>query len=128
MPKSRFKLSIGAKRQVTLPRVFMDLLDLEEGGEILLEVAGDNATLTPIVSIPRADLPEQLRRKFESRRGKEPSDIPLEKFLADVEHGQPLNAGHLKAKEIAHTAVATAVDTIDKADAQPNPNKQRSAD
>jgi len=84
MGTAQFKLPIGAKRQVTIPRACMDLLSLEEGGELLLEVVGDHATLSPIVSIPRRDLPEELRRKFEARRGRKSSDIPLGEFLGEL--------------------------------------------
>jgi hypothetical protein len=62
----------------------MNLLSLEEGGELLLEVVGHHAVLLPVVSIPRRDLPEELRKKFELRRGKKNSDIPLGKFLAGI--------------------------------------------
>ena len=84
MPATQFKLPIGAKRQVTIPRDCMELLSLEEGGELLLQVVGDHATLTPVVSIPRNQLPEALRKKFEARRGKKSSDIPLGEFLDKV--------------------------------------------
>ncbi len=88
MSTVQFKLPIGAKRQVTIPKNCMDLLSLKEGGELLLEVVGDHAVLLPVVSIPRRDLPEDLRRKFESRRGAKPSsDIPLGEFLSDL--GRP---------------------------------------
>src|SRR5271155_5850924 len=84
MGTAQFKIPIGAKRQVTIPKGCMDMLSLEEGGELLLEVVGDHAILLPVVSIPRRDLPENLRKKFESRRGEKPSVIPLAKFLNDI--------------------------------------------
>jgi bifunctional DNA-binding transcriptional regulator/antitoxin component of YhaV-PrlF toxin-antitoxin module len=84
MATAQFKLPIGAKRQVTIPRACMDLLSLEEGGELLLEVVGDHATLAPVVSIRRSDLPEELRKKFEARRGRKSSDIPLGEFLDEL--------------------------------------------
>ena len=84
MATAQFRLPIGAKRQVTIPRDCMHLLSLEEGGELLLEVVGDHAVLLPVVSIPRRDLPEELRKKFELRRGKKKSDIPLGKFLDGI--------------------------------------------
>jgi len=84
MATVQFRLPIGAKRQVTIPRDCMNLLSLEEGGELLLEVVGDHAVLLPVVSIPRRDLPEELRKKFEMRRGKKKSDIPLGKFLDGI--------------------------------------------
>jgi antitoxin component of MazEF toxin-antitoxin module len=84
MATVQFKLPIGAKRQVTIPRHCMDLLSLEEGGELMLEIVGDHAVLLPVVSIPRRDLPEGLRRKFEARRGKKASDIPLGEFLGEL--------------------------------------------
>jgi AbrB family looped-hinge helix DNA binding protein len=80
----QFRLQIGAKRQVTIPKGCMDMLSLEEGGELLLEVMGDHAILLPVVSIPRRDLPENLRKRFQSRRGAKPSDIPLAKLLDDI--------------------------------------------
>jgi antitoxin component of MazEF toxin-antitoxin module len=83
MATLQFKLPIGAKRQVTIPRDCMNLLSLEEGGELLLEIVGDHAVLLPVVSIPRRDLPEALRKKFESRRGKKASDMPLGEFLGE---------------------------------------------
>jgi predicted RNA-binding protein with RPS1 domain/bifunctional DNA-binding transcriptional regulator/antitoxin component of YhaV-PrlF toxin-antitoxin module len=84
MAPVRFKLPIGNKRQVTIPKQCMDLLSLEEGGELLLEVVGDHAILLPVVSVPRRDLPEDIRKKFESRRGRKTSDIPLSEFLAEM--------------------------------------------
>ncbi len=80
----QFKLPIGAKRQVTLPRAFMEMMSLEEGGELLLEVEGDRAILTPMVSVPRTALPEELRARFESRRGQKASDVPLAGFLPEL--------------------------------------------
>jgi len=62
----------------------MELLSLEEGGELLLEIAGDHAILLPVVSVPRRDLPKELREKFESRRGAKPSDIPVGEFLGEI--------------------------------------------
>lgn len=82
----QFKLPIGAKRQVTIPKKCMDLLSLKEDGELLLEVVGDHAILLPVVSIPRRDLPKELRDKFESRRGAKDSDIPLDRFLGQIGH------------------------------------------
>lgn len=82
----QFKVPIGAKRQVTIPKDFMKLLSLEEGSELLLEVAGGQAILTPVVSVPRNELPEELRKKFEARRGAKRSDIPLSQFLDEIAH------------------------------------------
>jgi len=62
----------------------MNRLSLEKGGELLLEIVGDHAILLPVVSIPRRDLPEELRVKFEARRGKKASDIPLDEFLGEL--------------------------------------------
>lgn len=80
----QFRLPIGAKRQVTIPRDCMKLLALEEGGELLLEVAGDHAILHPMVSVPRRELPEELRKKYLSRMGAKDSDIPLSEFLEQI--------------------------------------------
>jgi antitoxin component of MazEF toxin-antitoxin module len=84
MATMQFKLPIGAKRQVTIPRDCMDMLSLEEGGELLLEIVGDHAVLLPVVSIPRRDLPDELRKKYLSRRGEKASDIPLGEFLDHI--------------------------------------------
>ncbi len=84
MATTQFKLSIGAKRQVTIPSVCMDKLSLVEGGELLLEIVGDHAVLLPVVSIPRRDLPDELRRKYLSRRGEKASDVPLNEFLDHI--------------------------------------------
>jgi hypothetical protein len=84
MASTRFKLPIGAKRQVTLPRGCMDMLAVHEGSELLLEVIGDHATLRPMVSVVRSELPSQLRRKFLARRGKKSSDISLGVFLEEL--------------------------------------------
>jgi antitoxin component of MazEF toxin-antitoxin module len=84
MATTQFRLPIGAKRQVTIPAACMKLLALEEGGELLLEVSGDHAILHPMVSVPRRDLPEELRKKFLSRQGEKESDIPLSEFLGQI--------------------------------------------
>jgi antitoxin component of MazEF toxin-antitoxin module len=84
MATMQFRLPIGAKRQVTIPRDCMKLLSLEEGGELLLEVAGDHAILHPMVSVPRRELPEELRKKYLARRGVKESDIPLSEFLNHI--------------------------------------------
>jgi bifunctional DNA-binding transcriptional regulator/antitoxin component of YhaV-PrlF toxin-antitoxin module len=89
MSTNRFRLSIGAKRQVTLPAEFMEQLQLPERGELLVEVIGDHAVVTPMVSVPRTQLPQELRRVFESRRGAHPSDIPLAQFLKEVGYEAP---------------------------------------
>jgi len=84
MSTSQFRLSIGAKRQVTVPEELLEQLRVPERGELLVEVIGDHAVVTPIVSAPRTPIPEELRRIFESRRGAHPSDIPLAQFLSEV--------------------------------------------
>jgi antitoxin component of MazEF toxin-antitoxin module len=84
MATMQFRLPIGAKRQVTIPRDCMKLLSLEEGGEILLEVEGDHATLHPMVSLPRRDLPDELRQKYLSRLGAKETDIPLSEYLDHI--------------------------------------------
>jgi bifunctional DNA-binding transcriptional regulator/antitoxin component of YhaV-PrlF toxin-antitoxin module len=81
---SQFRLSIGAKRQLTLPAELLEQLQVPERGELLVEVVGDHALITPMVSVPRTRLPEDLRRTFESRRGSQPSDIPLARFLDEM--------------------------------------------
>lgn len=83
MPATQIKITIGAKRQITLPREAMQRLDLQEGSELLLNVTDDNATLTPIVSILRSDLPQDLRAKLLARRGAKPTDLPLDQFLTE---------------------------------------------
>src|ERR1035438_6086495 len=89
MSTVQFKLPIGAKRQVTIPKNCMDLLCLKEGGELLLEIVGDHAVLLPVVSIPRRDLPDELRKKYLSRRGEKASDIPLSEFLDHIGYESP---------------------------------------
>jgi bifunctional DNA-binding transcriptional regulator/antitoxin component of YhaV-PrlF toxin-antitoxin module len=84
MPTRQFRLSIGAKRQLTLPAELLEQLHVPERGELLIEVIGDQAVVTPIVSVPRTHLPEELRRTFESRRGAQPTDIPLAQFLSEI--------------------------------------------
>jgi len=101
MSPVQFKLPIGAKRQVTIPKNCMDLLCLKEGGELLLEIVGDHAVLLPVVSIPRRDLPEDLRRKFESRRGAKASDIPLGEFLGELGRPAAQHAGSAPASSAA---------------------------
>ena len=108
----QFKLPIGAKRQVTIPRDCMNLLSLEEGGELLLEIVGDHAILLPVVSVPRRDLPEELRKKFEARRGEKSSDIPLNEYLDRIgyiaaEGSAPRQTSAATRKKIAsHSAPA----------------------
>jgi DNA-binding CsgD family transcriptional regulator/bifunctional DNA-binding transcriptional regulator/antitoxin component of YhaV-PrlF toxin-antitoxin module len=89
MPTNRFRISIGAKRQVTLPAELLEQLQIPERGELHVEVIGGHAVVTPMVSVPRSQLPEELRRTFESRRGANPSDIPLPQFLKDVGYEPP---------------------------------------
>jgi bifunctional DNA-binding transcriptional regulator/antitoxin component of YhaV-PrlF toxin-antitoxin module len=83
--QTQFRLPIGAKRQVTIPQECMNLLSLEEGQMLLLQVEGQYATLKPMVSVVRDELPEELRKKFESRRGKKPTDIPLSEFMKKLD-------------------------------------------
>jgi bifunctional DNA-binding transcriptional regulator/antitoxin component of YhaV-PrlF toxin-antitoxin module len=89
MPTNQFRLSIGAKRQVTLPAELLDQLQVSERGELQIEVMGDFAVVTPMVSVPRTHLPEELRRTFESRRGSKSSDIPLARFLKEIGYEAP---------------------------------------
>ena len=89
MSTSQFRLSIGAKRQVTLPAELLEQLRVADRGELLVEVIGDHAVVTPMVSVPRAQLPEELRRTFESRRGARSSDMPLAKFLEEIGYQAP---------------------------------------
>lgn len=96
MGTAEFKLPIGAKRQVTIPKRCLDQLFLKEGGELLLKIVGDHAILLPIVSVPRRDLPEELRKKFESRRGQKDSDIPLSEFLGEIGYKPTESAGIAK--------------------------------
>ncbi|HEY0307718.1 MAG TPA: AbrB/MazE/SpoVT family DNA-binding domain-containing protein [Acidobacteriaceae bacterium] len=103
MAITQFKLPIGAKRQVTIPRDFMKLLSLEEGGELLLQIVDDHAVVIPMVSVPRTELPENLRKKFAARRGRKTSDIPLDNFLAKMPRSR---AG--KATPVAAIAAAKA--------------------
>jgi bifunctional DNA-binding transcriptional regulator/antitoxin component of YhaV-PrlF toxin-antitoxin module len=85
MATTQFKLPIGAKRQVTIPSKAMELLSLHQGDDLLLEIVGDRAVLMPAVSIARHELPEELRKKFLSRRGAKSTDIPLDRFFEEVD-------------------------------------------
>jgi hypothetical protein len=80
----------------------MRLLSLEEGGELLLEVEGDHAILHPMVSVPRRELPEELRKKYLSRMGAKDSDIPLSEYLDHIGYKSsevaPLGKGSTAAK------------------------------
>jgi bifunctional DNA-binding transcriptional regulator/antitoxin component of YhaV-PrlF toxin-antitoxin module len=100
MKSLQFKLPLGAKRQVTIPKRCMELLSLEEGGELLLEIVGDHAILLPVVSVPRRDLPENLRKEFEARRGQKSSDVPLSKFLGEIGYGEENSADIAEDPEI----------------------------
>ena len=51
----------------------------------LLEIKGDHAVLLPAVSVPRQELPEELRKKFLARRGAKSTDIPLDEFFEEVD-------------------------------------------
>jgi hypothetical protein len=62
----------------------MGLLSLDVGDDLLLEVKGDHAILHPAVSVPRRELPEELWKKFEARRGPKPTDIPLKTLLKEI--------------------------------------------
>lgn len=84
MPSTQFKLSIGAKRQLTIPRECMELLSLKEGNEILLDVSSDHATLTPMITLPRSKFLEQLRQTSISRMGAKPTDVPLAQLLEEM--------------------------------------------
>jgi bifunctional DNA-binding transcriptional regulator/antitoxin component of YhaV-PrlF toxin-antitoxin module len=99
MATTEFELPIGLKRQVTMPQQLMDLLSLEEGQTVLVQVEGGRAILRPMVSVVRDELPEALRKKFESRRGKKPTDIPLSAFTKKLEQQK-------KAKKAAAVTVA----------------------
>ena len=105
MSSASFRLAIGAKRQVTIPRDCMRMLSLEEGGELLLEVSDHHATLTPLISVPRTELPEELRKKFEGRRGRKDTDLPLAEFLEVLlpPGGSPLTSAAVeRPKRPAH--------------------------
>src|SRR5208282_3924226 len=84
MTATTFKLPIGNKCQVTIPKPAMKLLALDVGDDLLLEVNGDHAVLHPVVTVPRCELPEELWKKFESRRGPKPTDIPLKTLLKEI--------------------------------------------
>jgi bifunctional DNA-binding transcriptional regulator/antitoxin component of YhaV-PrlF toxin-antitoxin module len=84
MASAQFKLPIGAKCQVTIPKQCMGLLSLSVGDDLLLEVEDDHAVLHPMVSIPRRELPEELWKKFEARRGAKATDVPLKTLLNEV--------------------------------------------
>jgi bifunctional DNA-binding transcriptional regulator/antitoxin component of YhaV-PrlF toxin-antitoxin module len=101
MSTTEFELAIGLKRQVTMPQQLMNLLSLEQGQKVLVQVEGGRAILRPMVSVVREELPEALRKKFESRRGKKSTDIPLSAFMKKLEQQK-------KAKKAAAVTVAAA--------------------
>jgi len=107
MAVTRFKLPIGNKCQVTIPKQCMGLLSLAVGDDLLLEVDGDHAVLHPLVSVPRRELPEELWKKFAARRGARPTDIPLKTLLEEIDYRpakaaerntQPARAGARRVK------------------------------
>jgi bifunctional DNA-binding transcriptional regulator/antitoxin component of YhaV-PrlF toxin-antitoxin module len=85
MATTQFKLPIGAKRQVTIPSKAMELLSLHQGDDLLLEIVGDRAVLSPAVSVARHELPEELWKKFSARLGSKSTDIPLDQFFEQVD-------------------------------------------
>lgn len=89
MAITQFKLPIGAKCQVTIPKQCMGLLSLAVGDDLLLEVEGDRAILHPMVSVPRNELPEALWKKFAARKGARPTDIPLDTLLKEIGYRSP---------------------------------------
>ena len=93
-------LTIGAKHQVTLPKRLLDRLGLGRGSQLLVEVKDDRVVLHPAMSVPRYALPEELRQKFEDRRGEKPTDLSLDEFLQTLRSvAQPETAeAHSKAK------------------------------
>jgi antitoxin component of MazEF toxin-antitoxin module len=115
MTLATFKLPIGNKCQVTIPRKCMGLLSLDVGDDLLLEVKGDHAILHPAVSVPRRELPEELWKKFEARRGPKPTDIPLKTLLKEIgyrpkskgRNAQParVSAARGKASGVSRTRV-----------------------
>lgn len=114
MATTQFRLPIGAKRQVTIPAACMKLLSLEAGGELLLEVAGDHAILHPMVSVPRWELPEELRQKFLSRRGVKDSDIPLSEFLEHIGYKRTESASPGKSAANAKRKKAKRAETASR--------------
>ena len=101
MSTTEFELAIGLKRQVTMPQQLMNLLSLEQGQKVLVRVEGGHAILKPMVSVVRDELPEELLKKFESRRGKKSTDIPLSAFMKKLEQQK-------KAKKAATVTVSAA--------------------
>jgi bifunctional DNA-binding transcriptional regulator/antitoxin component of YhaV-PrlF toxin-antitoxin module len=101
MQTMAFTLSVGAKRQVTIPRQMMDCLAIEEGSQLRLEVSGGRGTLTPMVSVPREALSPALRAKFFSRRGVKNSDLSLKEFLksSDLRGGEKRRSAPLKTRK-----------------------------
>jgi len=92
MTIATFRMPIGSKCQVTIPKPAMKLLALGVGDDLLLEVNDDHAVLHPAVSVPRHELPEALWKKLESRRGPKPTDIPLETLFKEIGY-QPKRKG-----------------------------------
>jgi len=84
MTATTFKLPIGNKCQVTIPKNAMRLLALNVGDDVLLEVNDDHAVLHPAVSVARRDLPEGFWERAMARRGPKPTDIPLKTLLKEI--------------------------------------------
>jgi len=101
MSTTEFELPIGLKRQVTMPQQLMKLLSLEQGQTILVQVEGGHAILKPMVRVVRDELPPELLKKFESRRGKKSTDIPLSAFMKKLEQRK-------KAKKVAAVTASAA--------------------
>jgi bifunctional DNA-binding transcriptional regulator/antitoxin component of YhaV-PrlF toxin-antitoxin module len=114
MTATTFRLPIGNKCQVTIPKPAMGLLSLAVGDDLLLEVKDDHAVLHPMLSVPRRELPEELRKKFESRRGSKPTDIPLKTLLKEIGYRpkaggrNPHTARHAKPSGSARSRIRTA--------------------
>ncbi len=119
MSATRFQLPIGAKRQVTIPSKAMELLSLQEGDSLFLEIDGDYAVLQPAVSVPRSELPDDLWKKFAARRGTKPTDISLESLMAEI---RPHSAA---GNEKAHAAKAAARGLSSASAASAAPRKRR---
>jgi CspA family cold shock protein len=80
----RFRLLIGAKRQVTLPARLLHLLSLQEGSQLQIDVDGDHISIVPLVSVPRHLVSPAVMREMESRRGIKDSDISLAEFAREL--------------------------------------------
>lgn len=87
--QARQVTQIGTKRQLTMPKAFLDYYGLGEGSQLIIEMKEDHLELHPAFPVKRSELPEELREKFLSRRGAKETDVPLDTFLKKIGYETP---------------------------------------